>query len=113
MCCLHRDNVFTPFPRPIGSDGRLPLLSTAADGIHATDNKEGPHIINNYFGNLGASLPSASHPPLLPCYYHGPVLLLHAHVTLLHTEEPYQRTLHVLENFQIERHHLKALAPIF
>lgn len=51
-----RDCFLLPYPRPIGNDGQLPLLSTNADGIHATDNAVGPQMINCYFGGLGARL---------------------------------------------------------
>ena len=52
-----RDCFLLPYPRPIGNDGQVPLLSTNADGIHATDNAEGPRLINCFFGGLGALLP--------------------------------------------------------
>ncbi|EIE21526.1 pectin lyase-like protein [Coccomyxa subellipsoidea C-169] len=50
---VYRDCFLLPYPRPIGNDGQLPLLSTNADGIHATDNAEGPRLINCFFGGLG------------------------------------------------------------
>ena len=49
-----RDCFILPYPRPIGNDGKLPLLSTNADGIHNTDSSEGPKLINCFFGGLGA-----------------------------------------------------------
>ncbi|CAL8471749.1 g11291 [Coccomyxa elongata] len=50
---VYRDCFILPYPRPIGNDGQLPLLSTCADGIHNADAGEGPKVINCYFGGLG------------------------------------------------------------
>lgn len=52
-----------PYPQPIGNDGQLPLLSVTADGMHFTDCREGPKIVNCYFANLGALPAAACHTP--------------------------------------------------
>lgn len=49
-----RDCCIMPYPRPIGNDSQLPLMSTCADGMHCTDDAEGPRLINCYFGGLRA-----------------------------------------------------------
>ncbi|KAK9918085.1 hypothetical protein WJX75_001097 [Coccomyxa subellipsoidea] len=48
----YRDCCIMPYPRPIGNDSQLPLMSTCADGMHCTDDAEGPRLINCYFGGL-------------------------------------------------------------
>ena len=53
---LPRHNAIIPYPKPLGSDGQLPLLSANADGIHATDDREGPKVLDSAFFNLGEHL---------------------------------------------------------
>ena len=54
VCGHARHNAIMPYPKPLGSDGQLPLLSANADGIHATDDREGPKVLDSSFINLGA-----------------------------------------------------------
>lgn len=56
VCAHARSNAIIPYPKPLGSDGQLPLLSANADGIHATDDREGPKVLDSAFVNLGAHL---------------------------------------------------------
>jgi hypothetical protein len=60
---VHRGIQVRPFPRPLGRDGRLPLLSSCADIVHSTAAHVGSTIKNNYFVNSGAHL--------LPCHRHS------------------------------------------
>lgn len=53
---MRRDIQVRPFPRPLGRDGRLPLLSTCADIVHSTAAHAGSTIRDNYFVNSGAQL---------------------------------------------------------
>lgn len=57
VCAHVRHNAIIPYTQPLGSDGQLPLLSANADGIHATDDREGPKVLDSTFFNLGALFP--------------------------------------------------------
>ncbi len=49
-----------PFPRPIGNDGALPLMSSTADIFHIVNAHRGTIIRDNFFVNSGAALRTAS-----------------------------------------------------
>lgn len=50
-----------PFPRPLGMDGNLPLLSSCADAFHAVNGHRGTVLRDNFFVNAGdASRPAAA-----------------------------------------------------
>ena len=51
-----RKNTITPWTEPLQPGGPLPLLATNADGIHASDDRQGPTVIDSTFDRLGASL---------------------------------------------------------
>ena len=50
-----------PFPRPLGMDGNLPLLSSCADAFHAVNGHRGTVLRDNFFVNAGdAPRPAAA-----------------------------------------------------
>ena len=49
-----------PFPRPLGRDGKLPLLSSCADSFHAVNGHRGTVLRDNFFVNAGDALRPAA-----------------------------------------------------
>lgn len=50
---LRRGIQVRPFPRPLGNDGKLPLLSVNADSFHSVNAHRGTILRNNFFVNGG------------------------------------------------------------
>lgn len=46
-----------PYPRPLGNDGKLPLLSSNADVFHATAAHSGTVVKNKFFVDTGQAFP--------------------------------------------------------
>ena len=53
---LRRRVQVRPFPRPLGRDGKLPLLSSCADSFHAVNGHRGTVLRDNFFVNSGVAL---------------------------------------------------------
>ena len=56
-----------PFPRPLGRDGKLPLLSSCADSFHAVNGHRGTVLRDNFFVNAGDALPFSAAPGMHTC----------------------------------------------
>ena len=54
LCGCYRRLQVRPFPRPLGKDGKLPLLSSAIDGFHVANGRSGLFIRDSYIVNSGA-----------------------------------------------------------
>ena len=61
-----------PYPKPLGNDGKLPLLSSNADVFHAARAHRGTVLKDSYFINSGedsalGGIASACRPAQLSC----------------------------------------------
>ena len=61
--CACRSIQVRPFPRPLGKDGRAPLLSSCADAFHAANAHRGTTVRDCLFMNSG----QAPAPSMMPC----------------------------------------------